>query len=125
MVWCCLPRFDGDPVFSSLLAGNGTPAEAGFFDVELDGCTASEQHYLPNTAVLVTTLRDRNGGAVEITDFAPRFVKSGRIYRPLMLVRQVRPLAGDPRIRIRAAAHATATAPRGPPPRTAATTSAT
>ena len=101
VVWCCLPRFDGDPVFSSLLAGNGTPAEAGFFDVELEGCATSEQHYLPNSAVLVTTLHDRNGGAIEITDLAPRFVKSGRIYRPLMLVRQVRPLSGDPRIRIR------------------------
>ena len=22
VVWCCLPRFDGDPVFCSLLQGN-------------------------------------------------------------------------------------------------------
>ena len=27
IVWCCLPRFDGDPVFYSLLNGEG--AEEG------------------------------------------------------------------------------------------------
>ena len=60
----------------------------------------SEQHYLPNTAILRTILRDRNGGAVEITDFAPRWRHYNRLYRPVMLYRRVRPLAGAPRIRI-------------------------
>ncbi len=100
VVWSCLPRFDGDPVFSSLLAGTSDP-EHGFFDVELDGCVSTEQRYRRNTAILVTTLRDAEGGAVEIVDFAPRFRDRERIYRPLMLVRQVRPLSGDPRICVR------------------------
>ncbi len=99
-VWCCLPRFDGDPVFSSLLAGEGEP-DHGFFEVVLEGFTSSEQAYLRNTAILVTRLHDGNGGIVEITDFAPRYRDRERMYRPLMLVRQIRRVSGDPRIRIR------------------------
>ena len=33
LVWWCFPRFDGDPVFSRLLAGD---EEKGFTDVVLD-----------------------------------------------------------------------------------------
>lgn len=99
LVWCCLPRFDGDPVFCSLL--NDGDGEKGFWDVELDGFTHAEQHYRRNSAVVVTTLHDRDGGIVEITDFAPRFKQFGRVFRPMMLVRHIRPRAGNPRIRVR------------------------
>ncbi len=99
VVWACLPRFDGDPVFSGLLGGQ-TPEE-GFYEIALEGQAAAEQRYQRNTAILVTTLRDHNGGCVEITDFAPRFVDHGRMYRPLMLVRQVRPVSGHPTVRLR------------------------
>ncbi len=101
VVWSCLPRFDGDPTFCSLLQNGSSEPDFGFFDVVLDDFAESEQRYLGNSAILVTVLRDKAGNSVEIYDFAPRFVKSGRIYRPIMLVRQVRPLKGDPRIRIR------------------------
>jgi pentatricopeptide repeat protein len=37
---------------------------------------------------------------VRIVDFAPRFADRGRVFRPLMLVRRVLPIAGRPRIRI-------------------------
>ncbi|MDX1650562.1 MAG: trehalase-like domain-containing protein, partial [Myxococcota bacterium] len=100
VAWMCLPRVDGDPVFSSLLAGNGE-APRGFFDVELEDCVSTEQSYERNTAIVVTVLRDAHGGALEITDFAPRFGSHGRMYRPLMLVRRLRPLAGAPRLRVR------------------------
>ena len=100
VLWACLPRLDGDPVFCGLLDGAGEP-ERGFWEIALEGQRSSEQHYHRNTAILVTTLRDGNGGAIEIVDFAPRFVDRSRMYRPLMLVRQVRPLSGDPRIRVR------------------------
>ncbi|NNL86237.1 MAG: glycoside hydrolase family 15 protein, partial [Myxococcales bacterium] len=100
MVWCCLPRFDGDPVFSALLAGNA-PAEHGFYEIELDHLERTEQHYRRNSAVLETRLYDKHGGAIKIVDFAPRFHKSGRMYRPLMLVRRVSPLQGNPRVRVR------------------------
>jgi GH15 family glucan-1,4-alpha-glucosidase len=98
LVWSCFPRFDGDPVFCKLL-DNG--AERGFYNVELAELAESEQHYLPNTAVLVTRLTDANGDGVEITDFAPRFLQFGRVFRPTTLMRVVRPFGETPRIRIR------------------------
>ena len=35
IVWCCLPRFDGDPVFCSLLREHGTGEGFGYCTVEL------------------------------------------------------------------------------------------
>jgi GH15 family glucan-1,4-alpha-glucosidase len=99
VVWGCVPAFDGDPVFCALLSPQAH--EGGDYAIELDDCVAAEQQYLRNTAVLRTILHDRNGGAVEITDFAPRWRQHERFYRPVMLLRRVRPLAGLPRIRIR------------------------
>ncbi|AEG94763.1 glycoside hydrolase family 15 protein [Ramlibacter tataouinensis] len=97
IVWCCLPRFDGDPVFNSLL----DPSENGaFWTIELEDFERSEQFYEPNTAVLHTRLYDRQGQGIEITDFAPRFVNRGRTFRPLTLVRRVKVLGGSPRMRV-------------------------
>src|SRR5690606_40861290 len=73
----------------------------GDFAIELEDQVASAQHYVTNTAVLRTVLRDGPGGAVEVTDFAPRWHQYDRSYRPAMLLRRVRPLAGTPRIRVR------------------------
>ena len=97
-MWWCLPRYDGDPVFCRLLAGN---EEKGFTDVVLDGQVESRSEYLRNTAIVVTELTDGNGGAVRITDFAPRFANYGRIFRPPQLIRIIEPIAGMPRITIR------------------------
>jgi len=97
VVWGCLPAFDGDPAFCALLSPK---REGGDYAIELEDFAESEQHYLTNTAVLRTVLRDAHGNAVEITDFAPRWHRHERFYRPVMLVRRVRPLVGRPRIRI-------------------------
>ncbi len=101
--WACLPHFDGDPVFHSLLddVDDADPEAGGFFDVVLEGLQDSEQHYLENTAILVTTLRGGDGAAVRMTDFAPRFEQFGRSFRPTMLVRTIERLNGEPRVRIR------------------------
>ena len=99
IVWSCLPRVDGDPVFHALL-GAVNPGD-GAFAIEVEDFARSEQAYVENTAVLRTRLWDRHGHAVEISDFAPRFIAKGRIYRPLMLVRRVTVLNGAPRLRIR------------------------
>jgi GH15 family glucan-1,4-alpha-glucosidase len=61
----------------------------------------AEQSYLPNSAVLRTRLTDAQGGIVEITDFAPRFRQHGRMFTPIMLIRQMRHVQGSPRICIR------------------------
>jgi len=98
IVWWCLPRYDSDPVFSRLLAGN---EEKGFSDVVLDGFVETRSSYMRNTAIVVTELVDRNGAIVRITDFAPRFRGLGRIHRPPQIVRIIEPIAGTPRISIR------------------------
>jgi GH15 family glucan-1,4-alpha-glucosidase len=99
MVWACLPRFDGDPVFCSLLSAQ--KAEHGYYEVTIEGFARSEQRYLPNTAVIETTLHDASGGAVRVVDFAPRFAQHGRSFRPVSFVRMIAPLAGSPRVRVR------------------------
>ncbi|HEY3049770.1 MAG TPA: glycoside hydrolase family 15 protein [Polaromonas sp.] len=105
IVWCCLPRFDGDPVFNALLQpgmgktedGNAQPSA---FSIEIEDFAESRQWYEPNTAVLRTQLFDKSGQGIEITDFAPRFFSRSRFFRPMTLVRRVRPLHGAPRIRV-------------------------
>ncbi|MEM8841913.1 MAG: glycoside hydrolase family 15 protein, partial [Pseudomonadota bacterium] len=98
--WFCLPRLDGDPVFHALLGPGPGQAGDGAFSIELDGLASTEQHYDPNTAVLTTVLRGTSG-AVEITDFCPRFEARGRSFRPQMIIRRVRPLEGWPRVRVK------------------------
>ncbi len=100
VTWCCLPRFDGDPVFHALLGGPDTAPGGGVFQIELvDQCERS-QSYDRNTAILRTRLESPSG-AIEITDFSPRFETRGRVFRPNMLVRRVAPVSGSPRIRVR------------------------
>jgi GH15 family glucan-1,4-alpha-glucosidase len=96
--WACFPRFDGDPMFCSLLKDTD---DHGFFSVDLTDCERTEQHYLENTAILITRLYDRHGGAVEVTDFSPRFGHHGRTFHPMMLVRSIRRLTGSPRLTLR------------------------
>jgi GH15 family glucan-1,4-alpha-glucosidase len=101
IVWGCFPRFDGDPMFCALLDDAPDDRARGQFAIELSDFAHAEQAYLPNTAVLVTTLADRHGGRVEITDCVPRFRRFGRLFQPLTLVRQVRRLSGSPRVTVR------------------------
>ncbi len=96
--WLCLPRFDGEPVFNELLGGKGG------FSVNLRGFTASTQTYVRNTAILETILEAKDGSAIRVTDFAPRFVDKGRIFRPASVVRSITPLRGMPTVSISLAA---------------------
>ncbi|MCZ2497256.1 glycoside hydrolase family 15 protein [Xylophilus sp. Kf1] len=97
IVWCCMPRFDGDPVFNALLQ----PGDDGTaFAIEIEDFDRSEQSYDTNTAVLRTRLYDKSGHGIEVIDFAPRFFARQRFFRPQMLVRRLRALHGSPRIRV-------------------------
>jgi GH15 family glucan-1,4-alpha-glucosidase len=100
IVWACLPRFDSDPQFCSLMNNSHEDAQ-GVFAVDLLGFTESRQQYRHNSAIVETRLSDANGSSILVTDFAPRFKLFGRTYRPATLVRQVTPLSGTPRIRMR------------------------
>ncbi|MDH4131288.1 MAG: glycoside hydrolase family 15 protein [Gemmatimonadota bacterium] len=101
IVWGCFPRFDGDPVFCSLLRERGGAEDFGYAAIDLADFSHAEQAYLDNTPILVTRLHDRLGGVVEITDFAPRMGAFGRFFRPMMLIRRVRRVSGSPRITVR------------------------
>jgi len=101
MVWACLPRPDGDPVFSALLQKEGGNSTTGVFAIDMLDLTRSEQSYLRNSAIIETRLYDAHGGALRIVDFAPRFRSRGRVFRPMMFVRSVEPLAGRPTLRLR------------------------
>ena len=100
-VWTCMPQLDSDPVFCNLLRNGDQQDAPGIFDVELLDFESSEQEYLPNTAILSTTLHDKAGGSVRIIDVAPRYDYVGRLFTPMMLLRRIERIAGTPRIRIR------------------------
>ena len=100
IVWCCLDGFGGDPVFNSLL--NNDSDEGGFFDVSIENLAKSEQKYVPNSAVLVTTLVSTNGDVLQVKDFAPRFHQTPEcIHAPFQLYRVVTRIRGDPIATIR------------------------
>jgi GH15 family glucan-1,4-alpha-glucosidase len=101
MVWACLPRPDGDPVFSALLQKEGGGSDKGVFAIDMIDMVRSEQSYLRNSAIIETRLYDSHGGAMRILDYAPRFRSRGRVFRPMMFVRSVEPLAGRPTLRLR------------------------
>jgi GH15 family glucan-1,4-alpha-glucosidase len=101
VVWCCFPRFDGDPVFCALLGGEAHDDQEGAFSIELIDAVKVEQAYLEHTAVVVTRVHDGSGGAIEITDFCPRFEENSTIFCPPTIIRQVRPVSGRPTIRVR------------------------
>jgi GH15 family glucan-1,4-alpha-glucosidase len=98
LVWWCYPRFDGDPVFSRLVAGD---EEKGFSDVVLEDMVDFTSDYERNTAVVSTILTDSRNASIKITDFAPRFRNYGRVFRPPQLMRIIEPLSGLPRVTIR------------------------
>ena len=98
IVWWCFPRFDGDPVFSRLLAGD---EEKGFCDVVVKDLQSVASHYVRNTAIVETILTCRDGASVRVTDFAPRFDLYERPFRPPQIIRRIEPVSGIPRIAIR------------------------
>ena len=101
MVWTCLPQFDGDPAFCSLLMPEEPSPDHGIYEIELIDFEHAEQTYIRNTAIVQTTLYDTHGSAVRIIDFAPRFHLFGRVYHPVMLIRSLTPVGGWPRIKVR------------------------
>ncbi|MEM1029654.1 MAG: glycoside hydrolase family 15 protein [Myxococcota bacterium] len=96
--WLCWPRFDASFVFGALLdeerGGEMTTAPAD------DEGFVHRQSYLGLTNILRTEFTTAEGAAFEVIDFAPRFRRHERYFKPTMLVRIIRPLAGSPRIRV-------------------------
>lgn len=94
--WLCWPRPDSSFVFGPLLDRQ----KGGAFSVEGVGSDLVQAQYLENTNILRTVFTSADG-TFELIDFAPRFLQHDRPYKPSMLVRIVRPVDGNPRIRVR------------------------
>jgi GH15 family glucan-1,4-alpha-glucosidase len=95
VVWCCFPRFDSEPVFSTLLDHK----DGGRFSIAPADGAAGIQRYIPNTNILETVFQGSTG-SFRVLDFAPRFFQHGRAYRPTQLIRIVEPIEGTPRIAV-------------------------
>jgi GH15 family glucan-1,4-alpha-glucosidase len=95
VVWCCLPRFDSEPICSTLMDSE----EGGRFRIGPAGNETGSQRYLPNTNILETIFQTPTG-SFRVIDFAPRFLQFGRTFRPTELIRIVEPIEGTPRITI-------------------------
>jgi len=93
--WLCWPRFDSSFVFGGLL----DKEEGGEFSILPQGTYTSAQSYQENTNILRTEITSEDG-KYRITDFAPRFHQYERFYKPLMLIRKIEPLEGNPRIKV-------------------------
>lgn len=95
--WMCLPRFDSSFVFGSLLDKKRggefsiTPADASF---------GTKQSYLDNTNILCTEFFNHEW-QFRVIDFAPRFRLYDRSFRPLMLIRKIELMRGNPFISVK------------------------
>jgi GH15 family glucan-1,4-alpha-glucosidase len=94
--WLCWPRFDSSFVFGSML----DTKKGGEFSIAPSSAYTSKQYYLENTNVLCTEITTESG-RYKITDFAPRFQQFERYFKPLMLIRKVQLLEGNPHIKIK------------------------
>jgi len=95
--WLCLPKFDSSFIFGSLL----DEERGGEFSVKpANDHFSSSQHYIKNTNILVTEFTSEEGHFT-VTDFAPRFYQYDRYYKPLMLIRRIKPVSGNPMIRVK------------------------
>lgn len=94
VVWQCLPRFDSSFIFGGLI----DPEKGGSFKVSPQSeAEASAQFYVENTNVLCTQF-STDDGVFEVIDFAPRFRRFERHFKPLMMVRKIRRISGNPKV---------------------------
>ncbi|MBV6645304.1 MAG: glycoside hydrolase family 15 protein [Cyclobacteriaceae bacterium] len=92
--WMCWPRFDSSFIFGGLLDNK----KGGEFSIKPSGDKfISTQYYIENTNILCTEV-EGDDGVYRVTDFAPRFFQTDRHYRPLMLIRKVERIKGNPKV---------------------------
>lgn len=93
--WMCWPFMDSSFVFGSLL----DEKKGGSFQVIPETKFTTKQHYLENTAILITHFFCEDG-EFEVIDFAPRFEMYNRRHKPLQFFRKIKRLKGQPRIKV-------------------------
>lgn len=94
--WMCMPRFDSSFLFGSLLDSQ----KGGEFSIIPAGDYKAKQSYIPNTNVLSTEFTTAHG-RYRVIDCAPRFYQFERYFKPLMLVRKIELLEGNPVIMVK------------------------
>lgn len=94
--WMCMPRFDSSFLFGSLL----DEKKGGEFAITPAGEWTSKQQYIANTNVLSTEFTTPEG-RFRVVDCAPRFLQYERYFKPLMLVRKIELLEGNPVIKVK------------------------
>lgn len=95
--WMCWPRFDSSFIFGNLL----DEEKGGEFSIKpTEGSKNSKQYYIENTNILCTEITCASG-IYRVTDFAPRFMQVDRYYKPLMLVRKIERVSGNPKITLK------------------------
>jgi GH15 family glucan-1,4-alpha-glucosidase len=95
--WLCWPRFDSTFIFGGLL----DKKKGGEFSILPEGKYTTHQYYLENTNVLITEITLEHGEKYRVTDFAPRYYFNQRYYKPLMLIRKIEAIEGNPRVRVK------------------------
>ena len=99
MRFACLPDFDSGAIFCDLL----DPSVGGSLGTSIENGEAVHQAYIDHTNVLVTRFESPDG-AFEVVDFMPRYRMAGHAnewpYTPPDIVRLIRPLSGQPKVRI-------------------------
>ncbi|MEM3851594.1 MAG: glycoside hydrolase family 15 protein [Methanomassiliicoccales archaeon] len=93
MDWCCFPRFDAAPFFSSIL----DTQRGGEMRTELVGATSREQMYSKGTNILMSVQKSASC-TVEITDFMPVEKMGNTIYSRHECHRIIRCKTGKGRI---------------------------
>ncbi|TDO22069.1 glycoside hydrolase family 15 protein [Pedobacter duraquae] len=93
--WLCWPRFDSSFVFGGIL----DQEKGGEYSILPAGSYTSKQYYQENTNILCTEISDSEG-VYRITDFAPRFHQYERYFKPLMFIRKIEVISGNPRIKV-------------------------
>ena len=94
--WCCLPDFDSSSFFGAILDQN----RGGRFAIEPIGDYTISQAYVERTNILKTSFCSGDD-SFDLYDYMPRYKSSNGAYHcPPDLVRHIRHIRGNPRIRV-------------------------
>lgn len=94
--WLCLPLLDSPSIFAKIL----DKKIGGHFKIVGVNCTKIEQSYVPHTAIIKTVFYSPEG-VFEVNDYLPRFkISEEKYYCPSELQRDIRVIAGNPKIKV-------------------------
>lgn len=94
--WMCMPKFDSSFLFGSLL----DEERGGHFSIRpATDLYQSRQYYIDNTNLLCTEFSTADS-RFRVIDCAPRMIIHERQFKPLMLIRKIECLSGEPVVKI-------------------------